>query len=201
MPPFASPIIPPSALLSSGRTRPTRRTKSASGALEGVFGARVPGLVYCPLGVGTHIDHRLVFRAAVAVRGFTGLTFYEDRPYVLVPGQLAMRLAELSLRGDVPIVNPIVFRKGFREAAYVRAYLAERQRRECETLLSERLPTVLAGRQVRSETVASEGTEDILSAIAFYETQLTALYGDASGLRRDSLRYAAGLGSTGYAER
>lgn len=173
-------------------------------ALDGVFASCVPKRVYCPLGVGTHIDHRLVFRAAVTLRGFTGLTFYEDRPYVLVPGQLAMRLAELSLQGDVPIVAPATFLEGFHQAYYVRAYLAERERGECETLLLEKLPRAPArtgARLVRSETVVSEWTEDILSAIALYETQLADLYGDAAGLRRDSLRYAAELGWTGYAER
>jgi hypothetical protein len=152
--------------------------------------------------VGTHIDHRLTYRAAVAVLGSGGLTFYEDRPYVLVPGHLAMRLAELSLQADVPAVSPAEFLEAFREAQYVRTYLSGSEREECEALLQGKLAAVPgATKSLRSETVVSSDVEPILDAIALYETQLADLYGGVEGLRGESLRYAVALGHAGYAER
>jgi hypothetical protein len=175
---------------------------AARRTVEGALRTWVPRQVFCPLGVGTHIDHRLTYQAAVAVLGSGRLTFYEDRPYVLVPGQLAMRLAELSLQGDVPAVSPGDFLKAFREAHYVHTYLPEREHEECEALLLGKLPAALVvGRRLLSETVASACTAPVLAAIALYGTQLRDLYGGAEGLRRDSLQYAASLGLTGYAER
>jgi hypothetical protein len=161
-----------------------------------------PGQVFCPLGVGTHVDHRLTYRAAVAVRGFDRLTFYEDRPYVLVAGQLAMRLAELSLQSDVPLPAPADFLTSFRAARYVRTYLHDDERGECEAMLLEKLlaAPAVTGR-LRAETLASSRIDDVLGAIALYETQLPDLYGDIDGLRRESLRYTAGLGQAVYAER
>jgi LmbE family N-acetylglucosaminyl deacetylase len=170
--------------------------------LDEVLHRYVPGQVYCPLGVGTHIDHRHTYQAAVAVHGFHRLIFYEDRPYVLVPGQLAMRLAELSLQGDVPIETPADFLKAFRQAHYVRCYLPDNERVECETLLLQKLPAVaVARRGARSETVTSSRIDEVLAAIALYETQLADLYGDVKGLRGESLAYGASLGHTGYTER
>jgi LmbE family N-acetylglucosaminyl deacetylase len=161
-----------------------------------------PGRVYCPLGVGTHIDHRLVYQAAVAVQGFGRLIFYEDRPYVLVPGQLAMRLAELSLQGDLPLEAPDEFLKALRAAHFVQTYLSESERGECEGLLLRKLPVApVAGRRLRSETIASARAEEILATIGLYETQLADLYGGVDGLCHESLRYGATLGRTGYAER
>ncbi len=175
---------------------------AARRAVEEVLRTWAPRRVYCPLGVGTHIDHRLTYQAAVAVHGSGRLTFYEDRPYVLVPGHLAMRLAELSWLGDIPAVGPADFLKAFRQAHYVRTYLTESAREECEAVLLGRLPASLtAGRRLRPETVVSSDVAPVLAAIALYGTQLAGLYGDTAGLCRESLRYAASLGCAGYAER
>jgi LmbE family N-acetylglucosaminyl deacetylase len=170
--------------------------------LEDVLRTDAPQQVFCPLGVGTHIDHRLTYQAAVAVHDFRRLIFYEDRPYVLVPGQLAMRLADLSLQGDVPIHTPADFLKAFRAAHHVRTYLPENEREECEALLLRKLPAALvSGRRLRSEMVTASCSEEILAAIARYETQLADLYGGTAGLCRESLRYGAGLGRAGFTER
>jgi LmbE family N-acetylglucosaminyl deacetylase len=169
------------------------------GSVLPTFGAES---IYCPLGVGTHIDHRLTYRAAVAVVGMRGLTFYEDRPYVFVPGHLAMRLAELSLRGEVPPVEAGTYLRALREALYVRTYLADEERDECEAMLAHRLGEVApSGSRVSSEVVTADRSEDAFDAIALYETQLADLYGDAEGLRRESRRYAATLGDAEHAER
>lgn len=53
-----------------------------------------PARVLAPLGVGRHVDHRVVFEAARRV--FPDVGFYEDRPYAYEAGATARRLAELS---------------------------------------------------------------------------------------------------------
>jgi LmbE family N-acetylglucosaminyl deacetylase len=63
-----------------------------------------PDLVYGPLAVGGHADHRIVRRAlesAVGRRGGPGLRYYEDLPYMLFAG------AEEAIRGLVPHVEPM----------------------------------------------------------------------------------------------
>jgi LmbE family N-acetylglucosaminyl deacetylase len=170
--------------------------------LEDLLWSCVPERVFCPLGVGTHIDHRLTYQAAVAVRGFERLIFYEDRPYVLVPGQLAMRLAELSLRGDVSAGAPAGFLQGFRTAHYIRSYLRDNEAAECEELLVRKLPVQpAAGTLIRPQVVTSSCPAEVVAAIALYATQLGDLYGSTEALCRESERYAADLGSRTYAER
>ena len=60
-----------------------------------------PRNVFVPLGVGLHIDHRLVHEAAeAAFPGGPGqnVFYYEDRPYALIPGAVRVRLAQLAVR-------------------------------------------------------------------------------------------------------
>lgn len=62
------------------------------GALRG----RVPrATIYAPLGVGSHVDHLITY---VAARDHAGpaVAFYEDFPYVAVPGALERRLQQLD---------------------------------------------------------------------------------------------------------
>jgi LmbE family N-acetylglucosaminyl deacetylase len=51
---------------------------------------------YAPLGVGSHVDHLITFAAARAAAG-PNLAFYEDVHYVLQPGRLEDRLAQIEL--------------------------------------------------------------------------------------------------------
>jgi LmbE family N-acetylglucosaminyl deacetylase len=175
--------------------------KAVRHVLDDLLRSCAPDRVFCPLGVGRHIDHRLAYQAAVAVRGFRRLIFYEDRPYVLVRGQLAMRLAELSLQGAVPAETEADFLKSFREANYVRTYLHESERIECETLLLKKLADPSRRRRVRSETIDSSSDEEMVTAISLYETQMPDLYGSAELFRGASLNYSTSLGALGYAER
>lgn len=50
---------------------------------------------YAPLGVGSHVDHQITQRAALASAGGR-LAFYEDFPYVARPGALEQRLRALD---------------------------------------------------------------------------------------------------------
>jgi LmbE family N-acetylglucosaminyl deacetylase len=58
--------------------------------------ARVPSAtIYAPLGIGSHVDHLITYRAALDCAG-DKLTFYEDFPYAAKPGALDQRLAALD---------------------------------------------------------------------------------------------------------
>ncbi|MEN9934348.1 MAG: hypothetical protein RLZZ387_927 [Chloroflexota bacterium] len=60
--------------------------------------ARVPGATfYAPLGVGSHVDHLITYAAAIDAAG-SPLAFYEDVNYVLTPGTLERRLADVAER-------------------------------------------------------------------------------------------------------
>lgn len=48
--------------------------------------------VYAPLGVGNHVDHQLT--RAAAERAFSGLLYYEEYPYTVIPGALEAVLGE-----------------------------------------------------------------------------------------------------------
>ncbi len=57
--------------------------------------------VYVPLGVGSHIDHRLCHEAALRVFSSgdgRNVFLYEERPEAVVPGAVRMRLGELGAR-------------------------------------------------------------------------------------------------------
>lgn len=54
-------------------------------------------LVYAPLAVGGHLDHRLCFDAATSLeRAGADVSYYEDFPYAARPGKLEERLVELG---------------------------------------------------------------------------------------------------------
>ena len=57
---------------------------------------RVPQATwYVPLGVGFHVDHQVVFTVARDVFG-DALAYYEDVYYVIEPGELERRMADLN---------------------------------------------------------------------------------------------------------
>lgn len=57
---------------------------------------RVPrATLYAPLGIGNHVDHQITYMAARAGAG-NALAFYEDFPYVTVPGALDQRMQALG---------------------------------------------------------------------------------------------------------
>lgn len=61
---------------------------------------------YAPLGVGSHVDHRILAEAASAISRNVALHYYEDFPYVTSPGALeeALRRHTLTLaRGSVAL--------------------------------------------------------------------------------------------------
>jgi LmbE family N-acetylglucosaminyl deacetylase len=69
---------------------------------------KAPAEVRAPLGVGGHVDHRIVHEAARALAYHLGrgikLSFYEDLPYALAPYALGRRLSALT-KADARIMR------------------------------------------------------------------------------------------------
>jgi LmbE family N-acetylglucosaminyl deacetylase len=60
-------------------------------------GAKGRVRVFAPLGVGGHVDHKLVYMAARRLGPRYGVLYYEDYPYAAKEGALAARLGEIGL--------------------------------------------------------------------------------------------------------
>lgn len=68
-----------------------------AGRLQAFIDAHEAEEVFAPLGVGSHVDHRLCFEALSACRGCP-VRCYEDRPYAHTPGAVQARLYVLGAR-------------------------------------------------------------------------------------------------------
>lgn len=55
---------------------------------------RAPSRVFVPMGAGTHVDHRIVHEAALAVGWGREVMLYEERPYVYACGAVERRLGK-----------------------------------------------------------------------------------------------------------
>jgi LmbE family N-acetylglucosaminyl deacetylase len=64
------------------------------------------GVLYAPLGVGNHVDHQLVCSAADRLaQQRVSVKFYEDFPYVTVPGALTARQQQLGIAMEPELVE------------------------------------------------------------------------------------------------
>ena len=52
-------------------------------------------VIYAPLGIGTHVDHQLVFDAVSCINDYS-VNYYEERPYAFLPGAVAGRWLAIS---------------------------------------------------------------------------------------------------------
>jgi len=69
-------------------------------------GARGRVRVFAPLGVGNHVDHQIVFRAARLLGSRYGVLFYEDFPYAVKGVALVARLRSLGVPSAPLLQNP-----------------------------------------------------------------------------------------------
>lgn len=66
--------------------------------LNRIFDAAPSAQYYFPLGIGGHVDHRLIHEAGVELLGRGAeVVFYEEIPYVLTAGALDRRLGALGI--------------------------------------------------------------------------------------------------------
>lgn len=163
-----------------------------------------------PLAVGEHVDHRIVHAAQARLAGRVG--FYADRPYADVRHAVRARLARLGARveaepragaaaerersevagrdeGDALVE---AFMASARAAAYVRAYVPEREREACLRPLAEplRRPSPARGLALVEEThrLTAELRGRAARAVEMYASQVGDLFGGAA---EAGSRYAA----------
>jgi len=172
-----------------------------------------PDVLYIPLAVGTHIDHRLVFAAATSRPAKCARIFYEDQPYALVRSAVEMRLKNIgaaiveknlphAIRLNLDAARETVrFIRSFRAAPYVRRYLPPGpQRKYVEAFLRRQLalPTKRT-LHLKSETECSRPDDcaRILRSLYAYHSQVRSFLGTRTQFIATSRRHAIALGLAG----
>lgn len=144
-----------------------------------------PAQILLPLGVGEHIDHRIVHAAHPSLPGPLG--FYEDRPYASIEHAVRARLARLgaTVDGRAIAASPAAvdeFLAAARVAPHVRAYLPAADREACLRPLAASLAvaTPASGLALRREPVpVTPALRSIAArAVRAYGSQLADLFGD-----------------------
>lgn len=160
-----------------------------SASFAGLLDDVNPEAIYLPLGVGTHIDHRLVFAAGAMLPATCSCYFYEDQPYALVRHAAHMRLREIQAapieRNSSLALSPkhrtAEFLRSFRAAPYVRRYLPPgRERRDCEAQLCHTLaampkPNLRVEHEI--EVASDFDQKGILNALYAYHSQAPIFLG------------------------
>jgi len=103
--------------------------------LSGLIDEVGPDILVAPLGVGTHVDHRLVFEATKNLQ-FKNTLFYEDRPYSLIQGATELRLQELGYDIDLPDFKD--FWRDFKKARYVQRFLDKNEQEAVKQTLRDK---------------------------------------------------------------
>ena len=168
-------------------------------AIAGLLKGLSPDFVYAPLGVGGHVDHRLVHEAARCEVPPRKLRFYEDRPYALVPGATAWRLRELGAAAEV---DRRALARELLQAPYVKCFL----RGGDLVPLAHHLRSLGAAPEARwCSDVEVHGADAGLRAVKLaqlYGSQWAAFHGTEEVHQRLLHDAAAALGAPGrYAER
>lgn len=143
-----------------------------------------PTSIYAPLGVGDHVDHRLVHEAtALAITNRVPLasvtSHYEDHPYALVLHATRRRLDALGLdTDDEPPASIVAYLDALAHAPYLETYLPPGPARDRSFARLRTWPTATPRHQVHAELepldqAAAELTEH---AIWDYASQAPALF-------------------------
>ncbi len=162
------------ALVLQERARDAADAAALAAELTRLLGARGGCRVYAPLGVGGHVDHRIVHAAAAPLADY----FYEDRPYALVGEAVGARLRELG--ADAP-VDAAAYRRALASAAHLRAYLppgAERDACIDELVARASSPAARDGTAfaAREHALTRDDVERARLAVACYASQLAELF-------------------------
>jgi len=160
-----------------------------------------PTAVYAPLGVGDHVDHRLVLEAAAGL--LPQLRCYEDHPYALVPFAVDRRLAALGLVGPpsegLAEAPPVAaYLEALANAPYVQHYLPPGPARERCFARLQSWPTAPRRHPVRAELEPLDPAAASLAeqAIWDYASQAPGLFGTREGYRALVRAHAERLGTT-----
>ncbi len=180
-----------------------------------------PTSLHVPLGVGTHIDHRLTYAAVEHLvetgeldRGVT--VYYEDRPYAFVRHHVRLRLAELGLQSADPVspdLGPLSievlteeFLSSFDDTPYVNSYLPPgAERASCRRRLVEKLTRPATSDLILRPEILTLRRGDLdrcIEAAGAYESQIGELFGSMERFAEAARMYTRWLGMKAlYAER
>ncbi len=146
--------------------------------------ALAPTLTVLPLGVGEHIDHRIVHASHTELAG--PLAFYADRPYADVRHAIRARLLRLgaTVDGAPPTPSPAAvaeFLVAARTAPHLRAYLPADEREACIHALAAPLGAAspATGLDLRREqhSFPPATRRAAIAAAQAYTSQLPDLFG------------------------
>lgn len=173
--------------------------------LQDLISTVAPRLLLAPLGIGRHIDHRIVFSAIQclsdeefrATEQKLEIWHYEDRPYALVRHAAYLRLLELGIYRDVSFEQ---FWSSFVETPYVKRHLTcAKERRHCRRRYVE-LHRAKGGheetqnpRKATSRLIKAPDCDSIWSVMAEHESQIEAFVGSIKSFRRSCRRYTRGI--------
>ncbi len=164
--------------------------------------------IYAPLGIGTHIDHRLVFDAASDLSG-RSITYYEERPYAFARHAAKMRLRSLGAGGNE---NSMIDRDvgeyidSLCSLPYVERYLpASKERTRCLNMMAEDLKyphSVLLRASQKVVSVDEHILLQVQAATKAYHSQVKDFFGTVEKFIHHSREYAKRVnGITPYSER
>ena len=171
-----------------------------------------------PLGVGGHVDHRILFEVsrrmmqAPTVAG--RVTYFEEIPYSFVPSMIEYRLAQVKARVARPNLpadlgsRESILRTSRRalQSILTVPVIRESVRPPQEAVLRLLLMLRIAGQrarlgsrrpwELRPDPIDVTDCASVKAqAIACYGSQLPALFGDAAAWRRAALAYSTLLGA------
>lgn len=151
--------------------------------------------VVLPLGVGEHIDHRLVHEMALGES-----LFYEDRPYALWEGLTEARLRRLGLRGDAIDLRATIDQVSFTRSFVPEGCVRDRCLTRYETWWGEGDGLGDADADL---CVARDEAEvaSIWETVQAYRSETAAIYPSAEAFFRENARHAERAGARTYAER
>ena len=167
------------------------------------IGRRWPAAtLYCPLGIGNHVDHQIVSAAGFDLRRSCprpgrDILFYEDTPYVCIPHLLRQRFEEIGLAtppGEPPAVT-VCAREAYAalmSSPQLARHAGPVARRLLLAYLVVRFGRARLGARRRRRLALHPELTDIgdrfdtkVAAIACYDSQVAAIYGDYETMRRE----------------
>ena len=172
----------------------------AAPELESLCQELQPTIIYCPLAVGGHVDHRLTFDAVTCLSSRWPRCFYEERPYSWVRHAVALRLSQLGFLAPVPERE---FLASFRAARYVRRYLPPGpERLLCEARLRFMLRCAVAPAAVTRWTstllpLRAAWHRRVLESLSCYRSQLPDFIGSAGNFTAANRRHSIRIGAVG----
>lgn len=154
-------------------------------SLQAVVNELQPAQLLAPLGVGTHVDHRLVFEAArqLGPPSECQYRFYEERPYCYAKGMSQLRLRQLGYATEPCDISRMI--GYFRKLPHVMRYLPPGQQGEhCIRLMLEQASHRDAFRAVKRFRWGLSEQERIRArkAAAMYASQFTDFCGSEEEL-------------------